>query len=84
MTTKICNCCGEVKKAREHFTFTRGYAKHCKDCGVWLRLLREVFGKTRDWDRNREQCRVRDFENSAIQRHRGSTPLATTLQNAWR
>jgi len=58
------SCCGETKL---NGAFSRpGYNKkpvsHCKECGVWLRLLRQVFGETRDWEKNRERAAARSRE----------------------
>ena len=55
-----CTCCGDTKPTSK-FTHSKkfGYAKHCRECGIWLRLLRQVFGPTRDWEKNRENMRTR-------------------------
>lgn len=60
ITLRTCNCCGEAKKSGE-FSFTPpgGYAKRCRECGVWLYLLRQAFGPVRDWEANRERQRIR-------------------------
>jgi ribosomal protein L37E len=73
---RVCACCGDSKKARA-FTFSSkfGYAKHCRECGQWLYLLRRVFGDTRDWAANREKTRLR-----ALDKNRKP---ATNLWNAW-
>ena len=55
-----CTCCGETKPTSK-FTHSKkfGYAKHCRECGIWLRLLRQVFGTTRDVEHNRVATRLR-------------------------
>ena len=56
----ICSCCHEDKPTK-HFTYSSGFgwAKHCRVCGVWLRLLRPYFGPTRDWEANRKKVAER-------------------------
>jgi hypothetical protein len=60
-TIRTCNCCGKAKilKAFSHSGAAVGYAKHCRECGVWLALFRKAFGKVRDEQLNRERTRER-------------------------
>lgn len=40
----ICSCCGEDKKT-DYFSYGhKGWTKHCKSCGEWLRLFKARFG----------------------------------------
>jgi hypothetical protein len=40
----ICYCCGEDKKT-DYFSYgNKGWTKHCKECGEWLRLFKARFG----------------------------------------
>ena len=77
---KTCTCCGE-DKPKSYFSSSdsnpSGYAPHCKDCGVWLQLLRKHFGPTRKWNENRaktaERYRMkRAAEQAEKARHLGS------------
>ena len=38
-----CSCCGLLKKKGEFTATGSRPSKHCKDCGVWLKLFRQVF-----------------------------------------
>ena len=56
-----CKCCGESKETHA-FSWNHKshvYSPNCRECGVWLRLFREVFDPTRDWQKNREDTRLR-------------------------
>lgn len=75
-----CKCCGETKQTK-NFTFTTGYgyAKHCRECGVWLTLFRDAIGYDRDADRNRELAALRNRERA---RAKKSEPVMNLYQ-AW-
>jgi len=76
-----CNCCGETKFTKE-FTYTTGYgwAKHCRECGVWLKLFRQAFGKTRDVELNRERTAAHSQELYWAKKRAASL----LLENVWR
>lgn len=81
---RTCSCCGEAKP-NSAFTYTRQYAAHCRDCGVWLYLLRQVFGPTRDVMKNRERTREREqirslFGKLPAVKHNDTLP---PLYEAW-
>jgi NAD-dependent SIR2 family protein deacetylase len=60
---RTCTCCGEAKPTSQYTHNPRKgtYTPTCKDCGVWLHLFRQVFGKTRDWEKNRINQRQRSY-----------------------
>ena len=65
-----CKCCGE-SKATHAFSWNHKshiYSPNCRECGLWLRLFREVFGPTRDWQKNLENTkqRSRDKRNAPV------------------
>ena len=67
---RTCACCGDTKSVR-HFSWNQkrlDYSPSCRECGVWLRLLRAVFGPTRDWQKNLENTkqRSRDRRNAPV------------------
>ena len=78
-----CNCCGKTKYTAE-FTHSTGYgwAKHCRECGMWLRLFREAFGPTRDWKANREKTAIRDRERYWAKKRSAGIFLDTVWRNA--
>ncbi len=57
---KTCACCGETKTTRD-FSYnckSHCYSPNCRECGLWLKLLRQAFGsgprnlaKTREYQR---------------------------------
>lgn len=78
---RVCPCCGESKPAKAFSRpgYNRKPVSRCLDCGVWLRLLRQVFGATRDWDKNRERATMRSRAKYQSIR---SQP-AVSLYQAW-
>ena len=81
----ICNCCHQ-NKATKHFSYSTGYrwAKHCRECCVWLTLFREAFGPTRDWQANRFASQQR-IGQKRMEEHRTrprGNPM-TELYQAW-
>jgi len=43
---RVCGCCGEAKKTSDYNAGNHGYIAHCMECGMWLYLLRQCFGKS--------------------------------------
>lgn len=80
---RVCTCCKDAKPTSA-FTFqpkTKLRTETCRDCGVWLRLFRQVFPKPRDLERNRIKQRQRDFEYRHTKRP--SNAAGVNLWNAW-
>ena len=78
-----CTCCGAVKKTTDFSSSPRsvtGRAPACLDCGVWLHLLRQVFGDIRDYDKNRRNQADRYRREKA---RRAALPTAQ-LMSVWR
>ena len=57
--SQTCTCCKKEKKAVDFsWNGKRGiFAQHCRDCGAWLALFRQVFGASRYMDRVRASQR---------------------------
>jgi len=52
---RTCTCCGEAKLSRD-FTFVNGhYTATCRECGQWLTLFRQAFGRLRNHDVTRKE-----------------------------
>ena len=79
---RVCTCCGETKKTSDftHNPRRKIYTPHCRLCGVWLTLLREVFGPVRDWDKNRQATLERCRRAALVKRR---APVADLL-SVWR
>jgi hypothetical protein len=75
---RFCECCGMPKQTYKNFSYNckkHDYSPNCKECGVWLKLFREAFGKARYMDRVRE-CQRRMY------REKKAAP-AVLLQQVW-
>ena len=72
---RTCTCCGETKSTRQFSWNSKAhvYTETCRECGVWLTMFRQVFGPTRDVERNREMTRLRKLVNKP----------AVHLQEVW-
>lgn len=78
---RTCGCCGETKTT---FAFSwnakaKKYSPNCRDCGNWLRLLRGVFGPTRDWHKNVKNTN----ERNKTKRRKDKNEPANALYAAW-
>lgn len=80
---RTCTCCGETKATHQYSWNAKRheYCPTCRDCGIWLTLLRQVFGKTRDWESNRVQQRDRD--RILRLKNRPTNIAGVNLWNAW-
>ena len=84
--TRTCSCCGETKPQQGNFTHNpkKGvYTAYCRDCGVWLTLLRQAFAGNRGTYKPKVKP-VAEPDDMAMQ-PRQFTPYddATLMYRAW-
>ena len=85
---RICTCCGEPKltTAYTHNGPKKTYSPTCRDCGIWLFLFRQVFGKARYMDRVRISQKRYDLdkrEKRRLERERAKRQPANDLFRIW-